>query len=73
MEDDGFDEVFNIDNFVGEDTWDAGDPAAFFDLNPGLYEVGGIHYVEYDSGCEVEEEDEIVEDYIEYDSSFGSE
>ena len=45
-------EIFDIDDFEGEEDWGEGDPAWFFDLNQGLYEVGGIHYIQYDSGFE---------------------
>ena len=63
-------EVFDIDNFVGEDQWDDGAPAQFFYLSRRFYEVGRIHYVEYDSGFEDNSDDE--DDHSDYDSGFDS-
>ena len=49
-------EIFNINNFIGEPAWDENaDPAPYFELGVGEYEVGGIHYIQMDSGYNSEE------------------
>ena len=45
-------ETFDIENFIGEDNWDIiGQPAAYFNLELGFFEVEVIHY-NFDSGVE---------------------
>ena len=55
---DAEEEAFDINNFEGEQAWDEGDQAPYFDLVRGLYEVGGVHYFQYDSGFEDDESED---------------